>query len=100
MPGSPSMGQCVPNRRVGHVQPSGTIPRERYELSYANSAVLAGRPTKPAPTNFGGEAPGFTAGVMQVNALVPESVTPGNAVPVTITIGGVTSQAGVTLAVK
>jgi len=37
---------------------------------------------------------------MQVNALVPESVAPGNAVPVTITIGGVTSQAGVTLAVK
>jgi uncharacterized protein (TIGR03437 family) len=64
----------------------------------ANCAATMGG--QPAPTNFCGEAPGFTAGVMQVNALVPESVTPGNAVPVTITIGGVTSQAGVTLAVK
>jgi uncharacterized protein (TIGR03437 family) len=64
----------------------------------ANCAATMGG--QPAPTNFCGEAPGFTAGVMQVNALVPESVAPGNAVPVTITIGGVTSQAGVTLAVK
>jgi uncharacterized protein (TIGR03437 family) len=36
---------------------------------------------------------------VQVNALVPESVAPGT-VPVTITIGGVTSKDGVTLAVK
>jgi uncharacterized protein (TIGR03437 family) len=50
--------------------------------------------------NYCGEAPGATAGLVQVNALIPESVTPGGAVPVTITIGGVTSQAGVTVAVK
>jgi len=39
----------------------------------ANCAATMGG--QPAPTNFCGEAPGFTAGVMQVNALVPESVT-------------------------
>jgi uncharacterized protein (TIGR03437 family) len=38
--------------------------------------------------------------LVQVNALIPESVTPGAAVPVTISIGGVTSQTGVTVAVK
>jgi uncharacterized protein (TIGR03437 family) len=38
--------------------------------------------------------------LVQVNALVPESVTPGGAVSVSITMGGVTSQANVTLAVK
>ena len=53
-----------------------------------------------ATLNYCGEAPGATAGLVQVNALIPESVTPGGAVPVTITIGGVTSQAGVTVAVK
>jgi uncharacterized protein (TIGR03437 family) len=53
-----------------------------------------------ATVNFCGEAPGATAGLLQVNALVPDSVMPGNAVPVTVTIGGVTSQPGVTLAVK
>jgi uncharacterized protein (TIGR03437 family) len=53
-----------------------------------------------APVNYCGEAPGATAGLVQVNALVPQSVTPGGAVPVSITIGGVTSQANVNLAVK
>jgi uncharacterized protein (TIGR03437 family) len=38
--------------------------------------------------------------LVQVNLLIPQSVTPGSAVPVTVTIGGVTSQAGVTLGVK
>jgi uncharacterized protein (TIGR03437 family) len=53
-----------------------------------------------ATLNYCGEAPGATAGLVQVNALIPESVTPGGTVPVSITIGGVTSQAGVTVAVK
>ena len=61
------------------------------------SAIIGGQ---SATVNYCGEAPDLTAGVVQVNALVPESVTPGSAVPVTITIGGVTSQTGVTLAVK
>jgi uncharacterized protein (TIGR03437 family) len=47
-----------------------------------------------------GEAPDATAGLVQVNVLIPDSVTPGSAVPVTITIGGTASQANVTLAVK
>jgi uncharacterized protein (TIGR03437 family) len=50
--------------------------------------------------NYCGEAPYATAGLFQVNALIPESVKPGSAVPVTITIGNATSQNGVTLAVK
>jgi uncharacterized protein (TIGR03437 family) len=53
-----------------------------------------------ATLNYCGEAPAATAGLVQVNALVPESVTPGAAVPVTISIGGVMSQTGVTVAVK
>jgi uncharacterized protein (TIGR03437 family) len=61
------------------------------------SATIDGQ---SATVSYCGEAPGSTAGLVQVNALVPESVTPGGAVPVTISIAGVTSQAGVTLAVK
>jgi uncharacterized protein (TIGR03437 family) len=37
---------------------------------------------------------------LQVNVQVPQSVSPGSSVPVTITIGGVRSHSGVTLAVK
>jgi uncharacterized protein (TIGR03437 family) len=50
--------------------------------------------------SYCGEAPGSTAGLVQVNALIPQSVTPGGAVLVSITINGVESQANVTLAVK
>jgi uncharacterized protein (TIGR03437 family) len=53
-----------------------------------------------ATVSYCGEAPGATAGLVQVNALVPASATPGSAVPVSITIGGVASQANVTVAVK
>jgi uncharacterized protein (TIGR03437 family) len=69
----------------------------RPNVSLNCSATIGG---VTATLNYCGEAPGETAGLVQMNALVPESVTPGGAVPVTITIGGVTSQAGVTVAVK
>jgi uncharacterized protein (TIGR03437 family) len=41
--------------------------------------------------SFSGLAPSFV-GLYQVNALVPAGVASGNAVPVTITIGNVTSN--------
>ncbi|MBI3666829.1 MAG: hypothetical protein HY236_11510 [Acidobacteria bacterium] len=49
---------------------------------------------------YAGAAPGLVAGVLQVNAKVPDGVTPGSAVPVTITVGTATSPNGVTLAVR
>jgi uncharacterized protein (TIGR03437 family) len=48
--------------------------------------------------SFSGLAPGFV-GLYQVNAEVPAGVQPGLAVPVTLTIGGVTSNI-TTIAVK
>src|ERR1035437_2307416 len=52
----------------------------------------------PAQVIFSVLAPGFV-GEYQVNALVPASTAPGSAVPVTISIGGRTSNA-VTIAVQ
>jgi len=63
----------------------------------ACSATIGGQ---PANVNYCGEAPYFTAGVLQMNAQVPESINPGNSVSVTITVGGVISQANVTIAVQ
>ncbi|HVN06538.1 MAG TPA: hypothetical protein VMT86_19100, partial [Bryobacteraceae bacterium] len=53
-----------------------------------------------AVVKYAGAAPGLMPGVIQINAEIPQSVVPGNAVPVTVTIGGATSQAGVTMAVN
>jgi len=49
---------------------------------------------------YAGSAPGEVEGVVQINAIVPQSVTPGLALPVLVTVGGVTSLAGVTIAVQ
>jgi len=54
---------------------------------------------RPAQTEFVGLAPGL-AGLLQINAVVPQDVTPGTAVELSVTTGGITSQAGVTLAVQ
>jgi uncharacterized protein (TIGR03437 family) len=35
-----------------------------------------------------------------VNAVVPQGIATGAAVPITVSVGGVLSQAGVTIAVK
>jgi uncharacterized protein (TIGR03437 family) len=51
-------------------------------------------------TNYTGAAPDLISGAVQINAQVPAGVTPGPSVPLTVTIGGVSAQTGVTLAVK
>jgi uncharacterized protein (TIGR03437 family) len=52
----------------------------------------------PATVNFAGGSAGSIAGIMQVNAVVPSGVS--GPVPVVVTVGGVSSQPGVTLVVK
>ncbi|HUB78915.1 MAG TPA: glycosyl hydrolase [Bryobacteraceae bacterium] len=54
----------------------------------------------PCQTNYVGAAPGLVSGALQINAQVPAGVTPAPDVPVVVTIGGVSSQNGVTMAVK
>ena len=49
---------------------------------------------------YQGAAPGLVAGVSQINVKIPADVTPGPAVPVTITVGKVKSVNTVTVAVK
>ncbi len=53
-----------------------------------------------AQVTYAGSAPGIIAGVLQINAVVPPGATTGSSVPIDVTIGGVTSQAGVTLAAQ
>jgi uncharacterized protein (TIGR03437 family) len=53
----------------------------------------------PAAVDFSGMAPGFT-GLWQVNARVHPQATPGAAVPLSISVAGVDTQLGVTMAVE
>jgi uncharacterized protein (TIGR03437 family) len=50
--------------------------------------------------NYSGGAPGAVAGLTQINAVVPTSVTPGSALPLVVGIGSWQSQSGITIAVN
>jgi uncharacterized protein (TIGR03437 family) len=52
-----------------------------------------------AVVQYAGSSPGSIAGLLQVNAVVPQGVGPGTA-EVQISAGGVVSQSGVTIAVQ
>jgi 6-phosphogluconolactonase len=43
---------------------------------------------------------GMTAGFLQVAVQIPDGVTPGDTVPIVLTIGGISSQTSVTLAIQ
>jgi uncharacterized protein (TIGR03437 family) len=84
-------GQTNPAGVTGAL-PSAPFPAPTLPVSI----TIGGR---PAQTPFVGLAPGL-AGLLQINAVVPQDVTPGAAVELSVTIGTVASQGGVTLAVQ
>jgi uncharacterized protein (TIGR03437 family) len=49
---------------------------------------------------YTGGAPGEVAGLMQINVQIPSGIQTANVVPVSVQIGNVSSQAGVTIAVQ
>jgi uncharacterized protein (TIGR03437 family) len=53
-----------------------------------------------ATVQYAGSAPDAVAGLLQVNAVVPAGVSVGSGVPVVVSVGGVQSQVGVTVAVR
>lgn len=70
----------------GDVTPSGAVT-----VAIGGQAVTAQVAEVPV---------GSVIGLLQINAQVPAGVTPGNAVPVVISIGGVASTGVATIAVK
>ena len=76
---------------------TGAFPSDIFPVPAALVTLRIGGRT--AEVLFQGQAPG-TAGVMQINARVPEGVTPGDAVPVVLQIGEGQSQSGVTVAIR
>ncbi len=103
-PGSPiDRGQVLTLYATGQ----GVLdpPQSTGELAPASPFSI---PRLPVSVSFGGQ-PGRVlesamapdaAGVLMVRAEVPADTPTGNAVPVVLTIGGVSSQPGVTLAVR
>jgi uncharacterized protein (TIGR03437 family) len=53
-----------------------------------------------AELQYAGAAPGLIAGLIQVNAKIPENAPSGTAIPIELIVGQVSSPTGVTLAIK
>ena len=76
----------------------GSIAQPPFATVSQNVTVRIGG--VPAQVLYQGAAPGIVQGVLQINAVVPNNVAPSDTVAIDLTIGGVTSPAGVTLAVR
>jgi uncharacterized protein (TIGR03437 family) len=55
---------------------------------------------RPMETTYIGGAPGQVSGLLQINVRLPFDLTPGDAIPVTIYVGDMPSQSGVTVSVR
>ncbi|HUJ22832.1 MAG TPA: hypothetical protein VLX58_14965 [Bryobacteraceae bacterium] len=85
-------GQTAPAGVDGLIAGS-VLPKPNLHVSATIGGVAA-------HVAYAGGARGLVAGGIQINVEVPESVAPGDAVPVLVTIGTASSQPGVTLAVQ
>jgi uncharacterized protein (TIGR03437 family) len=85
---------------AGATTPSGVDGLLASGPSYPpNAPVIVTIGGITCPLNYEGAAPGLVSGLVQINAQVPAGVSPGPTVPVSVSIGGVSAQNGVTVAV-
>ncbi len=74
----------------------GTFPKAPFPAPLLPVSVTIGG--VPVVIQYAGAASGKVAGIMEINATVPSTVS-GNALPVVVQVGNEISQGGVTLAV-
>jgi uncharacterized protein (TIGR03437 family) len=86
-------GETTPSLLPGEAAAASGNP---LVLTNAQPTVTIGG--QLAAVQFSGMAPGYV-GLWQINAQIPQTVTPGNAVPLVVTAGGATSNT-VTVAVN
>lgn len=82
---------------VSSPPPTG-VPASSNPLARTTSTPVVTLGGVIAPVSFAGLAPGFF-GLYQINVQVPQSVAPGDAVPLVVSLGGASSNA-VTIAVR
>jgi len=86
-------GQVNPRPSDGSITGEGVLPKPLGKVALWIGGV-------PAEVQYAGAAPGLVAGVLQVNGRIPTGIATGPSVPLLLTVDGIKSQAGVTLAVQ
>jgi uncharacterized protein (TIGR03437 family) len=86
-------GAMTPAQKDGEVQPASLpLPAPAGDVT----VQIRGADAKVV---YAGAAPGYIAGLLQVNVIIPDGVAFGDSVPVSLSIGGQASQFNVTIAV-
>jgi trimeric autotransporter adhesin len=81
--------------RTGYLVPTNLLTYP--QLSPLPTVTIGG---VAAVVNYAGPVPGSILGLIQINAVVPVGAGTGAAIPVVVTIGASTTQAGTTLGLK
>jgi uncharacterized protein (TIGR03437 family) len=78
---------------------TATLPPPQVTPAPASLPITVLINGQPAQYIYAGEAPGFVAGLMQLNVQIPSNA-PSGALSIVVSIGGKTSQNGVTVSVE
>ena len=90
-------GEADPGGVTGQVTTVAAAPPLTPQPLLSPVTVSVGG--QPALVAFYGEAPDMISGVMQINVQIPASVPSGN-LPISVSIGGIGTQSGVTVSVE
>jgi uncharacterized protein (TIGR03437 family) len=83
---------------TGYIVPANLTPLP--QVSPAPTVTIGGQVADVTNANFyAGPIPGSILGLLQINAVVPTGASTGVSVPIVVTIGANSTQAGVTLAI-
>jgi uncharacterized protein (TIGR03437 family) len=88
-------GQTAPQGMTGKVTTVSVTPPLTPQPLLMVTVLIGGQPASVA---FYGEAPSFVSGVMQLNVQIPANVQSGD-LPILVSIGGSSSQNGLTVSV-
>jgi uncharacterized protein (TIGR03437 family) len=86
-------GQTDPPGQDGKLATDAVLPKPLQQVTVRINGEAAN-------VMYAGAAPGYSAGLMQVNAVIPNSVSRGVSVPITLQVGDNLSLGGVTIAIK
>ncbi len=90
---------CTGLGAVNNPVPTGAAPSGGGSTTLTDPGVLFGGVAAQQPLPFSGLAPEFP-GVYQLNVVIPSGVTPGDAVPLQLQVGGITTTNQVTMAIS
>ena len=84
-------GETVPPSITGALAPPGEILDQSVQVTIRGLTAVV---------SYAGAAPGEVNGLVQINAVIPQGIAPGTALPITVTVGNIPAPGAITVAVE